>query len=76
MTQLIMNVQSLNACDVAKRLREAADILERGEWDAIFLARLRAQYAVGILESFCSNAEQHGSAPSFADVLGYADAPR
>lgn len=73
MVALSMNVQSLNARDVASRLREAADTLERGDWEAVFLAHMRAAYAFGMLDSFCQSAQAAGSAPAFADVLAYAE---
>ena len=76
MVALSMDVQVLNAVDVASRLREAADVLERGDWEAVFLAHLRASYAFGALDSFCRNAEAAGSAPKFADVLAYDESAR
>jgi hypothetical protein len=58
---------SLDASDVAKRLRQAADILECGDWQAVFCGRDVAGSAFATLDQFCKTAENFGSAPSFAE---------
>ena len=74
MTAFVLGpVASLDARDIAQRLRNAADVLDRGDWEAVFLAHARLGMAYSILDSFCDGAEQAGSAPSFLAVMNYAE---
>ena len=65
-------MHTIDGHDIAKRLREAADMIETGDWVGLFAANNAVNIPAADLGYFCKEAARFGSAPSFADVLDWA----
>jgi hypothetical protein len=59
----------INPRDMADRFRRAAEILDLGTWEAIFVGGSVARSAAIDLASFCDAATEMGSAPCFHEAL-------
>jgi hypothetical protein len=59
----------INPRDMADRLRKAADILDLGTWEALFVGKSIAFSAALDLHNFCAAATAKGTAPNFLDAL-------
>jgi len=59
----------INPVVLAAQLRDAADILALGTWEAIFVGESRAFSAALALHHFCRAADAAGTAPNFLDAL-------
>jgi hypothetical protein len=60
---------SINPRDMADRFRRAAEILDLGTWEAIFVGDSVARSAAIDLANFCDAATAKGSAPCFHEAL-------
>ena len=59
----------INPRDMADRFRRAAEILDLGTWEALFVGDSVARSAAIDLSNFCDAATERGTAPCFHKAL-------
>jgi len=65
---------TINATEIAQKLRRAADYLESGDFHGLFAARLELNIPVYQLTAFCEAANDYGTAPDFFAIAAWVAA--
>ena len=63
---------TLNATRMAMRLREIANAIDTKDWEGVFYANVHLATIAAEFDSFCTAAEEIGSAPSFIAICDWA----